>query len=350
MSLFQSAPDEVRVLTGGVDIFSVLYARAQAAFPRGIWVEGFGTIKGGSIIELTGDKHRESVREATLSQWSATFVVDGDHKEVRSVGTLTWREKRAPQSLTGFLASAYATHVTLRIREVNMLHGDDALRVDETAPTAPIQDTPKKAAKTPSPTPSKAGAARSAGATQERASVLSEAIEEIPIRRPPSSTLQEDSAPTPAPAAAVGWGDLEAASSRVASSAQESTASIGWGDVAAASEQAAAPKSAAKAPTIQPAQQSLIDGLPSSADADAWGEVAEFSQAIEQTTTPTAAKTLKRGEVLVHPQLGDCTIINVLSETVVMVKPRGAKARKISLKPFVVTETAKRGFYALTRA
>lgn len=350
MSLFQSTPDEVRVLTGGVDVFSVLYARAQKAFPRGIWVEGFGTIKGGSIIELTGDKHRESVREATLSQWSATFVVDGEHREVRSVGTLTWREKRTPHALTGFLASGYATHVTLRIREIDILHGDAALQVD-VSPAATAQRTAaKKPAKTATPPPSKAEAMRSDISPQDRARTAPSDFDDIPIRRPPTPSIVEEPPRTEVPPSTVEWGDLEGASDAATSMPETHSATVGWGDVAAESERTAAPLMTAspKGPAIQPAQQTLMDGL--AADAEGWEQVAELSRSIEQTTAPTAAKTLKRGEVLVHPSLGDCTIINVLSETVVMVKPRGSKARKISLKPFVVTETAKRGFYALTRA
>lgn len=346
MSLFQAPVDEVRVLTGGVDIFTVLYARAEAAYPRGIWVEGFGTIKGGSIIELTGDKHRESVREATLSQWSATIVSDGDTREVRSVGTLTWREKRTPHALTGFLASARATHVTVRIREVEILHGEAALRVESSAQPAasPQPERPRTNAK---PSPSKAKETR---ASARPSAPPAQDLDEIPIHRPPTPDIIAQESSDESSAQSVGWGDLEEASQRVetapAAKPAETTSSVGWGDVAQVSE--SIQETPVKAPAIQPAQQSLIDGM--DAAPSGWGEVAELSETIEQTTTQTAAKTLKRGEVLVHPKLGDCTIINVLSETVVMVKPRGAKARKISLKPFVVTETGKRGFYALTRA
>lgn len=346
MSLFQAPVDEVRVLTGGVDVFNVLYARAEAAHPRGIWVEGFGTIKGGSIIELIGDKHRESVREATLSQWSATIVSDGETRDVRSVGTLTWREKRTPHSLTGFLASARASHVTLRIREIEILRGDAALRVESSAQPAasPQPDSPRKNAK---PSPSKAKETRP---SRRPSAPPAQDIEDIPIHRPPTPDIIAQESRTEASAQSVGWGDLEEASERVEATAAvtpaKTTSSIGWGDVAQASESLR--DTPVKAPAVQPAQQSLIDGM--DAAPSGWGEVAELSETMEKTTTQTAAKTLKRGEVLVHPKLGDCTIINVLSETVVMVKPRGTKARKISLKPFVVTETGKRGFYALTRA
>lgn len=359
MSLFQSPVDEVRVLTGGVDVFSVLYARAQAAHPRAIWVEGFGTVKGASIIELTGDKHRESVREATLNHFSATITSDGERQDVRSVATLSWREKRAQRSLTGFLASALATHVTLRIREVEILRGEDATTIDVSGAASASKAEEKRASKPAQErrkTSAKASKPRQKS-TQKQRQESAPSYDDIPIHRPPAPSISSNQKSTAEPAAkksespaqSVGWGDLEGASDAVQEDAAAPKSVVGWGDVAQASEQAerhAAPKQAG-APKIQPAQQSLIDGI--DAPADGWGDVAALSESMEKTTTPTAAKTLKRGEVLVHPKLGDCTIINVMSETVVMVKPRGGRARKISLKPFVVTETERRGFYALTR-
>lgn len=344
MSLFQSPADEVRVLTGGVDVFSVLYARAQAAYPRAIWVEGFGTVKGASIIELTGDKHRESVREATLSHLNATILSEGDKPQVRSVATLTWREKRTQRTLTGFLASALATHVTLRIREVELLRGDDATTIDTTTASPPPSKAETKRTKR---APAKSSKAKR---TSERPPAQD--IDQIPIHRPPAPAISAPEKPsetsTKKPEESVGWGDLEAASDAVQNDAP-APASVGWGDVAKASETAQATRTerSGGAPKIQPAQQSLIDDIDS--PAAGWTEVAELSQSMEQGTQATAAKTLQRGEVLVHPKLGDCTIINVLSETVVMVKPKRGRARKISLKPFVVTQTERRGFYALTR-
>lgn len=366
MSLFQSSADEVRVLSGGVDVFSVLYARAQVAYPRGIWVEGFGTVRGASIIELTDDKHRESVREATLGQFSATVVSDGTKNDIRSVATLTWREKRTPRSLTGFLASAYATHVTLRIREVDILRGDAAERVDASvsAPAStPVESTPARAApaKATSPRPTsdeseRAASTRQRSATSARASEPASEAPQRAATKPKASSSGASQA-----ASSVNWDDLDtmfdtgasdaAASPSEPTPKEETTSSIGWGDVAAASEASATPpaseRRAASAPVVQPAQQSLIDDM--DGGASGWDQVAAVSEEVTKTTA-TAAKTLKKGEVLVHPHLGNCTIISVLSETVVMVKPRRARARKISLKPFVVTETDKRGFYALTRA
>lgn len=361
MSLFQSPADEVRVLSGGVDVFAVLYARAQVAFPRGIWVEGFGTVRGASIIELTGDKHRESVREATLGQFSATVVSDGTDNDVRSVATLTWREKRTPRSLTGFLASAFATHVTLRIREVDILRGEAAERVDASV-GAVAEQPPSKAA------PSKATAASAASTESERTiskpnkPTPSARVSEPAVSSPRHITTaaKESSTSASKSSSGVNWDDLDtmfdtggtsAPAEPTPAKAQPKEAStIGWGDVAAASEASATPPPSKRrqgAPVVQPAQQSLIDDM--DGGASGWDQVAAVSEEVAKTTT-TAAKTLKKGEVLVHPHLGNCTIISVLSETVVMVKPRRARARKISLKPFVVTETDKRGFYALSRA
>lgn len=383
MSLFQSSADEVRVLSGGADVFSVLYARAQVAYPRGIWVEGFGTVKGASIIELTGDKHRESVREATLGQFSATVVSDGESHDIRSVATLTWREKRNQRTLTGFLASAYATHVTLRIREVDILHGDAAQRVDASV-SAPVDSTPAKsvpstvessepvpirtarvesepAKSAPIQTARGSGVSRSERAAPERTPVQRDAAERDAIQSSASSARASQASTS------VNWDDLdtmfdtgtksaphkpEAAPQRPKAKVKEEPkeqATIGWGDVAAASAEPVKPqpsKTTVGAPVVQPAQQSLIDDM--DGGGGGWDQVAAVSDEVEKKTT-TAAQTLKKGEVLVHPNLGNCTIISVLSETVVMVKPRRARARKISLKPFVVTETDKRGFYALTR-
>lgn len=361
MSLFQSPADEVRVLSGGVDVFSVLYARAQVAYPRGIWVEGFGTVKGASIIELTGDKHRESVREATLGQFSATVVSDGESQDIRSVATLTWREKRAQRTLTGFLASAYATQVTLRIREVEILRGDAAENIDASV-GAPVESLPAKTASA-QPVPIKTARSESAPIAAARRSQTSKPTSTSSKPKAEKSAApasSKTSSSAPATSQNVSWDDLDTMFDAGTPSPAETPehtpkrssqkATVGWGDVAAASAESATParaKTASSAPTVQPAQQSLIDDM--EGGASGWDQVAAVSDEVKKKTT-TAAQTLKKGEVLVHPHLGNCTIISVLSETVVMVKPRRARARKISLKPFVVTETDKRGFYALTRA
>lgn len=374
MSLRYAPADEIQILTGGIDLFSVLYARAEAAYPRGIWVEAFGTVKGASIIELTGDRHRESVREATLSQMSATVFHDGESPDIRSVATLTWREKRTPHSLTGFLASALATHVTLRIREVELVDeraaakkSADSKAAASKAEAGRVAASPTaKTASGPAPaTTAKMAEARSAAvssvspreilreaATREEVdAAVARLAEETKKKRGAVKdsfvsswdALVADDSDAPA-APALGWGDVAQAAEA------KSAPAMSWGDLANAAEETpskSAPKPSAKAASKAAApvaaQQSLLDESWGS-----WDEVAQVSAEVA-LRPKTAASTLKRGEVLVHPTLGNCTILSVVSESVVMVKPKHDTSRKISLKPFEIFASGKPGIYELER-
>lgn len=334
MSLRSEPADEVHILTGGVDLFSLLYARAQKAYPRGIWVEAFGTVKGASIIELTGDRHRESVREATLSQMSATVFSDGDTPDIRSVATLTWRDKRTPKSLTGFLASSLAVHVTVRIREIVLVDGLERPTSKNVAPA----EQPSRAARVKEAQESVSPRDRLRDAQSREdvdAAVQQLAVQKKAMRAAPKS------------AEASAWDALREEPSVKASAPVRET-SVGWGDVAKLNEEDADTTrvqknvpSKSKEPT--PAKQQTLDA--------AWGSWEEVAQVSEEVALrpKTAASALKRGEVLVHPTLGNCTILAVVSETVVMVKPKHDTSRKISLKPFEIYASKKPGIYELER-
>ena len=338
MSLRYAPADEVRILTGGVDLFSVLYARAAEAYPRGIWVEAFGVVRGASIIELAGDRHRESVREATLSQMSATVFHDGESPDIRSVATLTWREKRAPQSLTGFLASALASHVTLRIREIELTDGTErsvtpAAERDTSSKKGRVVATQRSNAPAKTKTTANPREILREASTREEvdAAVLTLAeqnkrkrgvVQEKVVDSWEALAAEETPAAVEAPT--LSWGDLEAAQNDAPS---------------AAKSQKAAPKAKESAAPAQP----LLDESWGS-----WDEVAQVSAEVA-LRPKTAASTLKRGEVLVHPTLGNCTIMAVVSESVVMVKPKHDTSRKISLKPFEIYSSGKAGIYELER-
>lgn len=355
MSFLSSSADEVRVLTGGENLFDLLYRRAEAAYPRAIWVEGFGSVKGASIVELVGDRHRETVREATLSAFSATVYAQGDKPEIRSVATLTWREKRTPQTLTGFLASAFAIHVTLRIREVEILSGAAALDV-QNRPMSHANASPSKAARQATATVSKAMASNVQDEVDAKRGKVSSSPsafvdDDIPIRshRAPAAakTKMQDSSRAVDDS---GWVDLPNGFTPKDAPAAPAKESFGWGDVAAKVEASAQqePQRTQKpaSPAARPAQQSLLADVANTGDG--WGDVAARSEELEASAS-MSARDLKKGEVLIHPTLGECTILNIVSESVVMLKPKRDRMRKVSLKPFAIHETSRRGFYELSK-
>lgn len=337
--------DEVRVLTGGVDLFGALYELAKISPSGGIWVEAFGAVRGASIIELTGDRHRESVREATLSAFTATVFIKDDVPDIRSVGTLTWREKRTPLSLTGFLASARATHLTIRYRPIEIVEsaaeskmGSDSFVISSMGSTG----------------------------TREKEPVSSEVAAEAVSRAVQKITQNVPNRRKQAEAAVVSWADMP-------DTDESEPATFGWGDLASAiedaEEDAPAPavtesKPSAKSKATKPAetQASLSWGEvaeastvslksdvgASTAGAVSWDAVAEESQKVSSRKAMLATD-LERGDVLIHPTLGNCTILQVVSDSVVMIKPKHDTSRKITIKLFDIVPSDKKGVYTLIK-
>lgn len=320
--------DEVVILTGGVDLFGALYELAARSPTGGVWVEVFGTVRGASIIELTGDRHRESVREATLSAMTATVFIQDGVPDIRSVATLTWREKRTPYSLTGFLASARATHLTVRFRPMQWIASAADATMDASSFAVSSMSVP--------------GAAPAQESSSAAAKAVAKSVEKI-TKDLPNKRKQAEAAvaswaevadlseSTPEPSN-FGWADIASAIEETpepaAAPKADLQASLSWGDVA---EESAKPS-----PAPQPAPES------------AWDLVAEVSQEVSARKA-IAAGDLERGDVLIHPTLGNCTVLSIMSEHVVMVKPKHEASRKITIKPFDVVPSEKKGVYTLVK-
>lgn len=384
MSSRYAPVDEVRILTGGVDLFAVVYELAAASSTGGIWVEAFGTVRGASIIELTGDRHRESVREATLSSMTATVFMNGDTPDIRSVGTLTWRDKRTPQSLTGFVASALCTHVTLRIRPIVVADAAVASRpaskAEATASASAARSAEKpreraKDAKTDDRLTDEARALDAAVAklaestrakreshdaqVQSWADLAAAAADESPTVAATPRTSKPAEASVRSDGAIPTWADLASdasllnerqgdrqASSGPATPSQRPSVRVSSTTSSPARPSVSKPSAAAPAIATPAPEQASFDDM--SGGWGSWDDVAAVSEEVV-ARAKTAATELKRGEVIVHPTLGNCTVLQVMSEHVVMVKPKHESARKITLKLFDLLPTKKAGIYELVK-
>lgn len=369
--------DEVLVLTGNADLFAALYELAAKSPTGGIWVEAFGAVRGASIIELTGDRHRESVREATLSALSATVFVKDGVPDIRSVATLTWRDKRTPMALTGFLASARATHLTIRYRPIQLLDS-----IADSAMATGVGVVSSMAGGAGGASPAIAGEA--AEAVMERAVAKITQGSAAKRRQAEQAIVSwadlEDSA-SDTPPANFGWADLASAvadaeaSAPVASAAPSpsmsapstSAPSTSAPSTSAPSTEsarrvsnaspAATPPPKSNAPPVQTAMSwgAVADAsaaqaarTASAASVSSWDQVAQASQEVAARSMRTA-QDLERGDVLVHPTLGNCTVLTVVSEHVVMLKPKNDASRKITIKPFDIVDSGKKGVYTLVK-
>ena len=261
---------------------------------------------------------------------SATVFMRDGVPEIHSVATLTWREKRNPRSLTGFLASARATNLTVRFRAIEIVEDAASASTDPSAAAGDaIARTVEKIAKAG---PGRRAAAEAAIVTKWDA-LLDEA----------------DATTSDAP---FDWGDLarasgEASEPNIASapstaSARPSSSSkkpavqetLSWEDVAASSTEEA------------PGAATPADH--GASGASGWDLVAEVSETVASQKTLRAAD-LQRGDVVVHPTLGNCVVLSVVSDHVVMIKPKNDASRKITTKPFDIVPSGKKGIYTLTK-